>query len=188
MPILTQCIILVGAVSASVPRREVQRGREPGAMPASKRWLIKKYSNRKLYDTERRKFTTIDDLAALVESGVDVQVVDHDTGVDRTDEVLVQLVRRKVQTKPESSSLFSELVRAPADVAQSLVDGLTTISNLPEEAKLPGRGRARRSSEPPPKNNQDQQEEIRELREQIAKLTEVVAKLVDAQSPDDSAD
>lgn len=107
-------------------------------MPASKRRLIKKYSNRKLYDTERRKFTTIDDLAALVESGVDVQVVDHDTGVDRTDEVLVQLVRRKVQTKPESSSLFSELLRAPADVAQSLVDGLTTISNLPEEAKLRG--------------------------------------------------
>ena len=157
-------------------------------MSGSTRRLIKKYSNRKLYDTERRKFTTIDDVAALVESGIDVQIVDHNTGVDRTDEVLVKLVRRKVQAKPESSSLFSELVRAPADVAQSLVDGLTTISNLPEEAKLPGRGRARRSSEPPPKNNQDQQEEIRELREQIAKLTEVVAKLVDAQSPDDSAD
>ena len=157
-------------------------------MPGSKQRLIKKYSNRKLYDTERRKFTTIDGVAALVESGIDVQIVDHDTGVDRTDEVLVQLVRRKVATKPESSSLLSELLRAPADVAQSLVDGLTTISNLPDEAKLPGRARTRRAPEPEPETDPDQQAEIRELRDQIAQLTKVVAKLVDSQTPDDPRD
>ncbi|CDO20109.1 polyhydroxyalkanoate synthesis repressor PhaR [Mycolicibacterium mageritense DSM 44476 = CIP 104973] len=62
--------------------------------------VIKRYANRKLYDTVRRRFTTLDELAQLLESGVRVVVRDHNTGADRTDEVLAQVVSRQVKNIP----------------------------------------------------------------------------------------
>ena len=46
--------------------------------------LIKKYSNRKLYDTYTRRYITLEDIARLVRDGGDVTVVQRDTGEDLT--------------------------------------------------------------------------------------------------------
>ena len=54
--------------------------------------LIKKYSNRRLYDTSASSYVNLDELAALVRSGEEVQVVDAKTGDDLTRPVLVQIV------------------------------------------------------------------------------------------------
>ena len=105
------------------------------------------------------------------------------TPVSTTDEVLVQLVRRGAD-QTRAMSLVLGGFRAPADVAQSLVDGLTTISNLPEEAKLGRPIRAPGTRTGTRTRIRAQQEEIRE-RDQIAQLTKVAAKLVDLQIPDE---
>lgn len=62
--------------------------------------LIKRYANRKLYDTARGSFTTVSDVAQLVVDGVNVVVRDHDTGVDRTTEVLAKAVGRVSRVNP----------------------------------------------------------------------------------------
>jgi len=54
--------------------------------------LIKKYGNRRLYDTGDSRYVTLDELAAKIRSGADLRVVDAQTGEDLTQATLTQLV------------------------------------------------------------------------------------------------
>jgi polyhydroxyalkanoate synthesis repressor PhaR len=54
--------------------------------------VIKRYANRKLYDTETKRYVTLEDLANFVRRGEDVRVVDHATGEDLTSVTLLQVV------------------------------------------------------------------------------------------------
>src|SRR5512135_361111 len=54
--------------------------------------LIKRYANRKLYDTEAKRYVTLEDLAGFVRQGEDVRVVDHATGEDLTSQTLFQII------------------------------------------------------------------------------------------------
>jgi polyhydroxyalkanoate synthesis repressor PhaR len=59
---------------------------------ASAPLLIKKYSNRRLYDTEESQYITLDQLEARVRNGVDVRVMDAQTGDDLTQTTLMQII------------------------------------------------------------------------------------------------
>jgi polyhydroxyalkanoate synthesis repressor PhaR len=54
--------------------------------------LIKKYGNRRLYDTGDSRYITLDELAAKIRSGADVRIVDAQTSEDLTQATLVQVV------------------------------------------------------------------------------------------------
>lgn len=54
--------------------------------------VIKRYPNRKLYDTEAKQYISLEGVADLVRQGAEVQVVDHATGEDLTALVLVQVI------------------------------------------------------------------------------------------------
>lgn len=54
--------------------------------------VIKRYANRKLYDTDAKRYVTLDDLAAFIRAGDDVRVVDHVTGEDLTSVTLMQVI------------------------------------------------------------------------------------------------
>jgi len=54
--------------------------------------IIKKYANRRLYDTGISQYITLDDLKKLIVSGVAIEVRDAKTGQDISREVLLQLV------------------------------------------------------------------------------------------------
>lgn len=56
------------------------------------RVIIKKYANRRLYDTGSSSYITLDDLAAMVRRGVNFKVVDARTGSDLTHSVLTQII------------------------------------------------------------------------------------------------
>ncbi|NNE86414.1 MAG: polyhydroxyalkanoate synthesis repressor PhaR [Alphaproteobacteria bacterium] len=53
---------------------------------------IKKYANRRLYNTATSKYVTLDDLAEMVKSGVEFVVVDAKSGDDITRSVLTQII------------------------------------------------------------------------------------------------
>lgn len=53
---------------------------------------IKKYGNRRLYNTETSRYVNLDEIAALIREGEAVQVVDATTGDDLTRAVLLQIV------------------------------------------------------------------------------------------------
>lgn len=54
--------------------------------------VIKRYANRKLYDTESKRYVTLEDLTEFIRRGEDVRVVDHVTGEDLTSVTLLQVI------------------------------------------------------------------------------------------------
>ncbi len=59
---------------------------------AERKHLIRKYANRKLYDTQTSRYITLEAISELVRDGHDIQVVDRDTGRDLTPLILSQIV------------------------------------------------------------------------------------------------
>jgi polyhydroxyalkanoate synthesis repressor PhaR len=54
--------------------------------------LVKKYGNRRLYDTDRSRYVTREEVGELVRAGQDVRVVDAKSGVDLTAATLAQII------------------------------------------------------------------------------------------------
>ncbi len=54
--------------------------------------LIKKYGNRRLYDTAESRYITLEELATSIQSGADVRVVDAKSGADLTQATLTQII------------------------------------------------------------------------------------------------
>ncbi len=54
--------------------------------------IIKKYSNRRLYDTSRSEYVTLEDLCQIVKDGEDFKVIDAKSGDDLTRSVLTQII------------------------------------------------------------------------------------------------
>ena len=54
--------------------------------------IIKKYSNRRLYDTRQSRYITLEDLAGIIQGGATVKVVDASSGQDLTRQVLTQVI------------------------------------------------------------------------------------------------
>ncbi len=54
--------------------------------------LIKKYGNRRLYDTAESRYITLEELATIIQAGSDVRVVDAKSGADLTQATLTQII------------------------------------------------------------------------------------------------
>lgn len=101
--------------------------------------VIKRYPNRKLYDTEAKRYITLDDIAQLVREGREVEVLDHDSGADVTDSTLAQVAflpaRERVGALPRA--LLRQVIRfgdVPAETLRrrlrSLVEELQVAGEL----------------------------------------------------------
>lgn len=85
--------------------------------------LIKKYANRKLYDTRTSRYITLEGIAQLVRDGHEVAVVDRDNGKDLTPVTLSQIV-------------LSEEKRGPLqDRGQALLDYVRKTLNVPADIR-----------------------------------------------------
>lgn len=93
------------------------------ATPAAR--LIKKYSNRRLYDTQSSAHVTLDDLRKVILEGENVCVVDEKTGADITHTTLLQIIMEYLQNKQYSSSSML-----------SLLHGIVRFENHPLEKVL----------------------------------------------------
>lgn len=91
--------------------------------------VVKKYSNRKLYDTFTRRYVTLDVIADLLREGHEVQVVDRNTGADITavtlSQILVDLERHHRGPLPEP--LLVDLVKERSEQFLSLLRGSLTL-------------------------------------------------------------
>src|SRR6267378_603422 len=96
---------------------------------APHRHLIKKYANRKLYDTQTSRYITLEGIAGLVRDGHTIEVVDRDTGQDLTQVVLSQIVLEEEKRGP------ARLVDAGTDAiherGQALLDYVRKTLNVP---------------------------------------------------------
>lgn len=82
--------------------------------------LIKRYANRKLYNTETSRYITLKGIAELIEGGEEVRVVDNETGEDITSIALSQILVDNERTKGGvSGSVLTELISRGGDVLYS---------------------------------------------------------------------
>jgi polyhydroxyalkanoate synthesis repressor PhaR len=91
---------------------------------------IKKYANRRLYDTSKSVYITLDDLAALVRDGSDFRVVDAKSDEDITHSVLTQIIMEAEQSGQTMLpvNFLRQLITLYGDSMQSLVPGYLEAS------------------------------------------------------------
>jgi polyhydroxyalkanoate synthesis repressor PhaR len=84
---------------------------------------IKKYANRRLYDTTASKHVTLDGIRELVASGEDVQVVDDTNGEDITRNVLMQIISEQEQGGGPilSNEMLMQLIRFYGNPMQGMM-------------------------------------------------------------------
>src|SRR5512133_4203774 len=71
--------------------------------------VIRKYGNRRLYDTSTSRYINLEQLAAMVRNGTDLKVVDAKSGEDRTHVTMTQIIVESAKQQP--TSLPIELLR-----------------------------------------------------------------------------
>jgi polyhydroxyalkanoate synthesis repressor PhaR len=87
------------------------------------RIVIKKYANRRLYDTSNSRYINLEDIAALVRNGKDLQVVDASTGEDITRVTLTQIIVEDAKGGPSGLplELLRQLIVASDRVGQEFI-------------------------------------------------------------------
>jgi polyhydroxyalkanoate synthesis repressor PhaR len=85
--------------------------------------VIKKYGNRRLYDTAGSRYVNLDDLAQHVRAGREVRVVDAKTGQDLTRVTLTQIITEDAKDKPTGLplELLRQLIIASDEVRQEFL-------------------------------------------------------------------
>ncbi|MGA2424899.1 MAG: polyhydroxyalkanoate synthesis regulator DNA-binding domain-containing protein [Terriglobales bacterium] len=85
--------------------------------------LIKKYGNRRLYDSSSSQYVNLDDIAGFLREGKDVQVVDAKTGQDLTRVTLTQIITEDAKNRPTGLplELLRQLVLASDEVRQEFL-------------------------------------------------------------------
>ncbi len=85
--------------------------------------LIKKYGNRRLYDSSNSRYVNLDDIAAFIREGRDVKVVDAKDGQDLTRVTLTQIITEDAKDKPTGLplELLRQLIVASDEVRQEFV-------------------------------------------------------------------
>jgi len=85
--------------------------------------IIKKYGNRRLYDTRDSRYINLDEIARYIRQGKQVQVVDAKTGEDLTRVTLTQIITEDAKDKPTGLplELLRQLIVASDQTRQEFV-------------------------------------------------------------------
>ena len=94
--------------------------------------IIKRYPNRKLYNTSIKKYVTLDGIAQLILEGEEIQILDHSSGEDLTAVTLTQIIFE--QEKKEAGfvprSVLTGLIQSGGQTLGSLRRTLASPLNL----------------------------------------------------------
>ncbi len=92
--------------------------------------IIKKYANRRLYNTQKSAYVTLEDLAVMVREGTDFVVRDAKSGEDITRSVLTQIIFEE-EAKGQNmlpANFLRQLIRLYGDTLQGVVPGYLETS------------------------------------------------------------
>jgi polyhydroxyalkanoate synthesis repressor PhaR len=120
-------------------------------MPKTGKVVIRKYPNRRLYDTSNSRYVNLEDIAALIREGAEVQVIDEKTGRDITRVTLTQIILEDARNEPAglplellrqlvvtSDTVRKEFMRSAVDAYSKLQGALQSgISGVRDAALSP---------------------------------------------------
>jgi polyhydroxyalkanoate synthesis repressor PhaR len=126
---------LWGLLCTPFPRRGARYLRKVGNVSEAKSKsegpvVIKKYANRRLYNTQTSSYVTLDHLAAMVKEGTEFEVQDARTGEDITRSVLTQIIFEE-EAKGQNLlpiKFLRQLIRFYGDSLQAFVPGYLDMS------------------------------------------------------------
>ena len=86
--------------------------------------IIKRYSNRKLYDTEQSTYITLDEIQAMVKDGEDLRIIDNKTKEDITNVTLAQIIfeQEKSHKKLLPLSALRSIIQSGEDFVQQKIE------------------------------------------------------------------
>jgi polyhydroxyalkanoate synthesis repressor PhaR len=129
--------------------------------------LIKRYANRKLYNTDTSRYITLKGVAKLLDEGVEVRVVDNETGEDITQVALSQiLVDNKRAREDPSDTLLSQILSRGGDalygaIRKSVDDATDGLGDFQDRFReLVGQGGSRDSHAMHDRDFDDDQDEL----------------------------
>ncbi len=150
--------------------------------------VIKKYANRRLYDTSNSRYINLEDIAGLVRNGKDVQVVDAASGEDITRVTLTQIIVEDAKEQPTGLplELLRQLIVASDRVGQEFIMWYlksafdtyqkvqsslqTRLTEMHSAALSPLQMMKSFIQNSPPEKGNEPSEELRELRKRISEL------------------
>ncbi len=111
-----QTLVAPGApgVPVSPGEKEGTAVGAPEKEPERPRRVIKRYSNRKLYDTKDSRYVTLLQIAEMVRSSEDVQIIDNNTKDDLTEVTLAQIIyeEQKANSRNVPLQTLKELIHS----------------------------------------------------------------------------
>ena len=92
--------------------------------------IIKKYANRRLYNTRSSSYITLDHLAKMTREGVDFKVIDAKTGADITHQILTQIIMEEESSGEQMLpvSFLRQLISMYGNSMQSLIPHYLEVS------------------------------------------------------------
>jgi polyhydroxyalkanoate synthesis repressor PhaR len=97
--------------------------------------VIKRYQNRKLYDTSDSCYVTLEDIGEMIKLGDEVQIIDNTTKEDLTAVTLAQIIfeEQKKKTNVQPLDTFREIIQGGGEALKDLVTiGAREIGNVKE--------------------------------------------------------
>ncbi|WP_224243926.1 polyhydroxyalkanoate synthesis regulator DNA-binding domain-containing protein [Hyalangium gracile] len=112
---------------------------EQASAPSNKEpKVIKRYTNRKLYDTVESRYVTLDEIAAMIKEGVEVRIVDNRTKEDLTSVTLAQIIFEEEKKKNQMPlAVLREIIRHPGESISGFIQKEVTprVASIREEAE-----------------------------------------------------
>jgi polyhydroxyalkanoate synthesis repressor PhaR len=146
--------------------------------------LIKRYENRKLYDTSRSAYVTLEEIAGMIREGKEIKVVDAKTNEDLTKSTLALIILENERDKKNvlPLSFMYQLIKYGEAIQGTFQDYLSTgfdaflasqrdvQEHMREWTGAPGRKKARPAPEPAAPSNDSLRNELEELKRKVAGL------------------
>lgn len=157
-----------------------------GTATAATRRVIKRYSNRKLYDTQQSRYVTLLQIAELVRAGEELQIIDNATKEDKTDITLALIISEELKAQPRAIPLSTlrALIRNRGERLMNQLRDSPFGLLIPAEQKTSPACAAPAEGTPPPEGMLSSIRDIlppssvtRDLRQEIQRLTDRVSTL-----------
>jgi polyhydroxyalkanoate synthesis repressor PhaR len=100
--------------------------------------IIKRYSNRKLYDTVESRYVTLDEIAQMIKLGTEVKIVDNRSKEDLTAVTLAQIIFEEEKKKNRMPlAVLREIIRHPGESISGFIqkEVAPRVSSIREEAE-----------------------------------------------------
>ncbi len=97
--------------------------------------IIKRYQNRKLYDTFQSCYVTLEEIAQIIREGHEIQVIDNKSKNDITYMTQIQLLfdQERKSLKPGNTELLKRVIRSEEGTLTGYIQGLESKLNISNE-------------------------------------------------------